>query len=60
MKEKPVERMKDGEKRDKKVDELVELEEFTRKLANDAEKEIRKKLKLPPFKIHRPPKRKNK
>ena len=59
-KEKPVERMKDGEERDKKVDELVELEEFTRKLANDAEKEIRKKLKLPPFKIHRPPKRENK
>ena len=52
--------MKDGEVRDKKADELVELEEFTRKLANDAEKEIRKKLKLPPFKIHRPPKSKNK
>ncbi len=56
---KPVERMNDSEERDKKVVELDELEEFTQKLANDAEKEIRKKLKLPPFKIHRPPKRKN-
>jgi len=57
---KPLERMKDGDEIDKKVDELDVLDEFTRKLANDAEKEIRKKLKLPPFKIHRPPKRKNK
>ncbi len=57
---KPLERMNDGKERDKKVVELDVLEEFTRKLANDAEKEIRKKLKLPPFKIHRPPKRENK
>lgn len=57
---KPLERMKDGDEIDNKVDELDVLDEFTRKLADDAEKEIRKKLKLPPFKIHRPPKSKNK
>ena len=56
----PLDRMKDGEEKDKKIDELDVLDEFTRKLANDAEKEIRKKLKLSPFEIHRPPKRKNK
>ena len=56
----PLDRMKDGEEIDKKIDELDVLDEFTRKLANDAEKEIRKKLKLSPFEIHRPPKRKNK
>jgi hypothetical protein len=58
-KEQPVQNMPDGQDRDKKIDELVELDEFTLKLANDAEKEIRKKLKLPTFELHRPPKRKS-
>lgn len=56
----PLERMKIGDEADEKIDELGELDEFTRKLANDAGKEIRKKLKLPPFEIHRPPKKENK
>jgi len=55
-----VNRMEEGQKRNEKIEELDELESFTDKLADDAEKEIRKKLKLPHFKIHRPPKRKNK
>lgn len=57
-KAKPLEKTEDGPERDKKIKELVDLESFTGKLANDAEKEIRKKLKLPPFKIHRPPRKK--
>ena len=51
-------KIKDGEERNNKIDELEKLEEFILKLAKDSEKEIRKKLKLPPFKIHRPPKSK--
>ena len=59
-KQQSVNRMEEGQKRDEKIEELGELESFTDKLADDAEKEIRKRLKLPHFKIHRPPKRKNK
>jgi len=50
-----VDRMKEGPKRNEKIEELAQLESFADKLADDAEKEIRKKLKLPIFKIHRPP-----
>lgn len=59
-KQQSVNRMEEGQRRDGKIEELGELELFTDKLADDAEKEIRKRLKLPHFKIHRPPKKKNK
>ena len=49
-------KMADGEKRDQKIEDLVELDSFIDKLAEEAEEEIRKELGLPPFKIHRPPK----
>jgi len=57
---KQIEKMEDGQERDKKTEELDDLEAFIDKLADDAEKEIRKELKLPPIKIHRPPRRKKK
>ena len=46
------------EQRDKRIDEIVEIDAFTRKLAKDAEEELRTELGLPAFKIHRPPKQK--
>jgi hypothetical protein len=52
-----IHRMDEGSERDKKIDDLIELDGFVDKLAKDAEKEIRKQLKLPDFKIHRPPKK---
>ncbi len=59
-KQQSVNGMEEGQERDEKIEGLGELESFTDKLADDAEKEIRKRLKLPHFKIHRPPKKKNK
>ena len=59
-KQQSVNMIEEGPKRNEKIEELIQLESFADKLADDAEKEIRKKLKLPNFKIHRPPKRGNK
>ena len=55
-KETPLEGMSEGPERDKRIEEIVQINEFNRKLAKDAEEEIRKELDLPPFKIHHPQK----
>lgn len=52
------ERISDGTERDKKIKEIVDIDAFTRKLAKDAEMELRTELGLPAFEIHRPTKQK--
>jgi hypothetical protein len=49
-------RLADGPERDTRIEELLQLEEFTRGLAKKAENTLRTELHLTPFKIHRPPK----
>jgi len=57
-KDSAISKTDEGPKRDEKIEELCELAEFADKLASDAEEAIRRQLKLPNFKIHRPPKKK--
>jgi hypothetical protein len=47
-------KMRDGSKRDKMIKEIAELEDFARKLIDEAKSEIRTDLGLPLFKIRRP------
>ena len=51
-------KMPDGEKRDEKIEEAVNLEGFCDELAKEAEESIRKTLGLPECKIKRPEKKK--
>ena len=51
-------KLPDGEQRNQKIEMLGELDTFMDELAEEAEKEIRNELGLPPITIRRPPKAK--
>lgn len=54
MKDKSQQTMNDGPKRDEKIEDIVNIEEFVRKLAKEAEAVLRLKLGLKEVKIKKP------
>lgn len=54
MKDKSQQTMNDGPKRDEKIEDIVNIEEFVRKLAKEADDVLRLKLGLKEVKIKKP------